>query len=590
MQSADGLNSIEKVMDAARSIFEGVNKQNSDIDITKIFDQDYNIIAENIGVVGELDNIVSFRIGNNTRYSYSAPDYTDTIIKMLKDDSRREEFLQSEYGQFEWFKKNGRWRCELLRLIETDEDVRNKLTVKELISIEGKEYTKWDGFDIRTGFFLEYLSQGINTKSNKQFAFYNMPIASDSPTVKFIRLPRYTGDFKKQIIPLLRNVVKQELYRINLVEHRAANKAATIQNFDKMGSKFCFFPELNDTDFLEEAKALIKNEDSKGLNNLIDVNVENIINNLFETFLSHIYEGTEHEWLETTLLKQGYINDKTQVDGLLEEYFWNQAFATTQIIELVATDLAFYKNDVDFQKRFKEVVASGIRLNTNTKYGKKTRKTVYISDAIITSNTFTDIKETLDNAVKSGKLKSFDRDNILYKFKDVNAVDGQCYVSPQAMRSILDMMGAWTPEMEESFERFEREEWDMSDFNTIWQIIKPFVYTQIPKPSGLNDGKKIKVSHQNKNSEFLLLAAYNMVANSLNKAPRLKALQKFMSENNIDAIQFESAVKVGGQGIININYVEEKIKKILTEEVLNAAQSSLGINNFAKASNYKNLR
>lgn len=55
----------------------------------------------------------------------------------------------------------------------------------------------------------------------------------------------------------------------------------------------------------------------------------------------------------------------------LREYFWNSKFATSQIIELTTTDLAFYKNIEDFQKRYKEVHAPALRLNTNSKYGRK---------------------------------------------------------------------------------------------------------------------------------------------------------------------------------------------------------------------------
>ena len=71
------------------------------------------------------------------------------------------------------------------------------------------------------------------------------------------------------------------------------------------------------------------------------------------------------------------------INNILEEYFWNQAYATTQIIELTTTDLAFYKDEVDFQKRYKEVYASGTKLNTKTQYGKDFRRTLSFSFAAI---------------------------------------------------------------------------------------------------------------------------------------------------------------------------------------------------------------
>jgi hypothetical protein len=61
---------------------------------------------------------------------------------------------------------------------------------------------------------------------------------------------RFTGNYKEQIIPLLRDVVIQEFSRQGLVEKRE-NNPNKIGNFDKNGDKFFFFPEMND--YLVEA-------------------------------------------------------------------------------------------------------------------------------------------------------------------------------------------------------------------------------------------------------------------------------------------------------------------------------------------------
>ena len=44
-----------------------------------------------------------------------------------------------------------------------------------------------------------------------------------------------------------------------------------------------------------------------------------------------------------------------------------------------------------------------------------------------------------------------------------------------------------------------------------------------------------------------------MVAGELGKSSKLKAINDFMEDNNIDVIQMESAVKQGKQGVINLN-------------------------------------
>ena len=80
----------------------------------------------------------------------------------------------------------------------------------------------------------------------------------------------------------------------------------------------------------------------------------------------------------------------------------------------------------------------------------------------------------------------------------------------------------------------------------------------------------MRTPHQNKNSEFLLLATYQVLGTALNKSPQLKGLNKFMEDYNIDVVQFESAVKVGGSGIIDINTSPSAIKR--------ASRGSININ------------
>ncbi len=606
IKSQDGIVSLERVTNSMRNIFESVNKGlNSNAHLVQTLNGDYQIIAEEVGLVTELGNVQSLRIGDKTYYSYSAPNYLDTMFKIFKSDERRDACLQKQFGKYSWFKKNGQWRNEWLKLIESDEDVRHQMQYKELLAIKDPqqdpreqhtEYVNWSPLQIKSAFIREYFSVGYNKGSKKQFAWYNMPIFADSPVAKFIKFLRYTGDFKGQLTPLFNKVVKQELSRIRLVQDRKKAGAAPIANFDKNGDKFHFFPELNsyhDGHFLEEAMALTEAKDLDGLDKLINDAVTEIMNQNFANFLNSNFSESSYKALGESLLTDGAITSETQFENALEEYFWNQAYATSQIIQLTTTDLAYYKDGTDFQKRYKEVYAAGTKLNTNSQYGRKIERTIYLADQIITSAAYQDIRRSLNRAVQLGHIQPFGRDNILDKFKDINVADAQAYRSLSSMRAVLDMMGAWTPEMQQAMDRFDNGEWDMADFNIVWQTIKPFVFTQIEKPDGL--GGSIKVPHQNKNSEFLLLSMYQMVAGSMNMSPKLKALNRFMEDKEIDVIQFESAVKVGKQGTIDISYSEPKLQawlmnntkeaKVLDE----AAQKALG-DKYSKATNIEKFK
>lgn len=97
----------------------------------------------------------------------------------------------------------------------------------------------------------------------------------------------------------------------------------------------------------------------------------------------------------------------------------------------------------------------------------------------------------------------------------------------------------------------------MEDYNTIFQALKPFVYTQYTQTSGVlidaNDPSKgeipLKVPTQHKNAEILLLPQLAEQFNS----PRLRGINKAMELYDIDVVMFKTAVKEGSQGVIDIN-------------------------------------
>lgn len=570
-----GIVSVENVARAMGEIFEAAQSLGDNSHLISTLNEPYRKIASIVGEVNELDNTQSFREGDKTHYSYSAPNYVDTMFKLFKSDARRQGYIDSQFKVYDWFfnKRTQQWNNEWLRLLESDSDVQDKLALKELNNIDGVEYTSWEPNQIKQAFILEYFSAGENKGSKKQFAWYNFPIFSDSPVVKFVRFLRYTGDFKSQIKPLLNKVVRQELSRIKLQEERRRVGAAKIQNFDRVDpeypdGKFHFFPELNTIMgkgvFLKTIREMSATKDVAGIENLINEQVEAIMNNNFNRFLNEYQTVTETGLgIVDVLIKQGIATTPEGAMEKLEEYFWNQTFATSQIIQLTTTDLAFYRDGTDFQKRYKEVYAAGTKLNTNSRYGRKKEKTIYLADNIVTSANYLDIKKNLMDAVKEGRLTDMDADNILKKFKDINVADAQAYRSISSFRSVLDMMGLWNENMEATVERFTHGEWDMADFNVVWQTIKPFVFSQIDKPNGI--GGRMKVPHQNKNSEFLLLSSFAMIANRMSKSPKMRALNRFMEDNQIDVSQFESAVKAGGQGIIDISVSESKVQKVINE-------------------------
>ena len=315
---------------------------------------------------------------------------------------------------------------------------------------------------------------------------------------------------------------------------------------------------------------------------------------------------------------------RQEADENLTEYIWNDMFATINIIELTATDLAYYANVEDFQKRYAQVHSPALRLNITAKFKKGSEeipysadglaRTIYVADYKTESDIIPNVEEIFDQKIASitdptekANMKIM-KDLILDSFKDVNVTDAQGYSSPTSYRKKMGMQGKWTTEMEEAYERIRKGDFNVNDLGIVWQPMKPFVYSQIRKPGGSSTLSEIKVPIQNKNSEYLLLLADALMRGG-KKQSKLAAIFDFMEESaydgrktsfnpktntyevieegtyngiGIDTVQFNSAVKSGESGVIDVNSVDsyEDVKKILNNAVyLNSDRTAPADNN-----------
>lgn len=689
-------------------IFSGVSKgditseslEAEDRDLINIYSAAYGNIATLIAEVTEDAIESSVRDNDKSYYSHVTPNYLGKLIKQLKnvsgDDKRFKDYIQEEFGKYDWFFKDGRWRSDWLNQIVNNPDIRKGLNHKVVLSSDRTAYQDWDDLDYTLVLLTEYFAEPTNTKSDIQWANYHVPILSDSPSAEFIRFRKYTdksivgadGEYMKYediILNRLTDLVSQELDRIALVnqrdeEYQKGNPNITsIANFDIVrykdgeekgkiksigGAEFKFLPALNDLrfengeSFLDRFQRIQRDGTGEELRTFIRENLRRVIDNEFENTIEEWYKvglfdetngkynyldvigvsvgqsannasvskalheakklmgnawSTEMESLLRKFNRNLPVDNriaipvfdliKEHLDGRVEagdismkvhdaisnnlviknpakdrlrEYFWNSKLATSQIIELTTTDLAFYDGVIDLQKRFKEVHAPALRLNTNSKYGRKWEKTIYLKDNKIKSFVLDDIATVLDERVKKHEMSSRDRDLILNKFKEVNVGDAQAYRSLSSYRAILDMSGQWTDDMENAFNNFQKGNWNIADFNIIWQTKKPFLYTQISNSSGIQGYSDIKTPVQNKNSEFLLLAMHKLIAGPLGNSSKLVAINEFMEDKGIDVVQFESSVKVGKQGVIDLNKAESARE---VRDILNTYATPNGVEN-----------
>lgn len=646
-------------------------------DLINTFGSAYNMIASMMAEVTEDAIESSVRENDKSYYSHVTPNYLGKLIKNLKnvmnDKERFEQFMQTEFKDYEWFFKDGHWRNDWLRQLAESDELRRGLNHKVVLNSDKVDYTNWDDLDYTLALLTEYWGDPNSAKSSIKYAWYHVPILSDSPSAEFIRFRKYTtGDVldengKKRtyddvILDKLVDLVNQEYDRIMLVRERddayqsGDKNVEPIANYDIVrdkngniksmgGAEFKFLPALNNlrydngetfidrlsrlkskgtgaelrnflrttlNDIMEDgfeqtykdwsrvglldelpngkykylpfegqskqnaitAKALIKAKDALG--SLWNTNMELMLraynnnsafdsreaNSLMEQIKALLTDKATRGEIELkdaqSISRSLFV--KNNAKDALREYYWNSKLATSQIIQLTTTDLAFYKNLEDFQKRYKEVHAPALRLNTKATYkgeriGRDWERTIYLKDDEIISSVLEDIKTVLDERVRRNEMTKIDRDNIISKFRNVNVADAQAYRSLSSYRAILGMSGQWTDDMEQAYNSFKNGDWNIKDFNIIWQTKKPYVYTQVNNNSGIEGHTGIKTPVQHKNSEFLLLAMHELIAGPLGRSGKLKAINKFMEDNQIDVVQFESTTKVGKQGVIDLNDV-----------------------------------
>lgn len=693
-------------------------------DLINTFGSAYNMIASMMAEVTEDAIESSVRENDKSYYSHVTPNYLGKLIKNLKnvmnDKERFERFMQTEFKDYEWFFKDGHWRNDWLRQLEESEELRRGLNHKVVLNSDKVDYTNWDDLDYTLALLTEYWGDPDSAKSSIKYAWYHVPILSDSPSAEFIRFRKYTtGDvldeegnkrtYDDVILDKLVDLVNQEYDRIMLVRERderyqnGDTSVEPIANYDIVrkkdgsiksigGAEFKFLPALNNLrydngeTFIDRLSRLKSKGTGAELRNFLRTTLNDIMEEGFEQtyrdwaaigLLDKLpngkykylpFEGQSKQNAITSkalirakealgsmwntnmeLLLRDYLNNnpfdsrnaenlmeqiknlltdkatrgdmelkdaqsisrslfvKNNAKAALREYYWNSKLATSQIIQLTTTDLAFYKNLEDFQKRYKEVHAPALRMNTKATYkgeriGRDWERTIYLKDDEIISSVLEDIKTVLDERVRKGEMTKIDRDNIVYKFQNVNVADAQAYRSLSSYRAILGMSGQWTDEMEQAYNNFKNGDWNIADFNVIWQTKKPYVYTQVNEVAGYHKkqvplvdertGTQVvdengnprftevddldnpiyqKVPVQHKNSEFLLLAMHELIAGPLGKSSKLKAINKFMEENQIDVVQFESTTKVGKQGVIDLNGVNTE------DEVLQKLKDDTGI-------------
>ena len=538
--------------------------------------------------------VSSFYDSGKMYQSYVTPSYMSKLMNKFRLKGEEfDSFIESEYGAFEWFKmQTGNietgWRNAWLRDLVKDETAREIFKHKVQLNFNKHNYMRnMSDTEYMLSLFTEYFSEASSAKQARVPAWFRVPMLSNKPSSEFIRFYSERGiNYKEVITDGLKMIFDQELSRIQTVEMRnfKGGDLEFIKNFDKNGKKFNFLDFMNtyltgSMKNSELGKLMRAKLDGKKLTSEEEVTLNTLAKQAIYEAMEAKAQAVVQEWVDSGIMEgakqiANIGKEDSEVIEKLTNFVWNDTFASMNIMQMTVTDIAYYKDAEDLQKRLAQIHAPGVRGNvaaTDYEGNRVTdgyERTFYLTD-------FDDFKSN----IKENVAIVFDRkiaaaspeeragyealkENILAQFDAINVADAQGYSSPTSYRKKAFVFGKWSRRAEEIYQKLKSGEYTYSDLQVAFQPLKPFVYTQISKPANAEGAPitNLKVAIQNKNSEYLLIMADAILQGEDTGRPNLlRAVYEVMEESaksdstkGIDTVQFESTVKSGLMGAIDI--------------------------------------
>lgn len=341
---------------------------------------------------------------------------------------------------------------------------------------------------------------------------------------------------------------------------------------------------LEETKLTAEEETELKSLVTKAIRNYMEARANEILDRWESSGIVEAARNIKNIVPHEDLLKTDKDENKNEyVRQSLENYIWNDYLATKNILQLTVGDTAFYKDAEDLQKRLAQLHAPGIRGNINaTDYeghrvsdGKYRTLVLKDFDNFI-SSIIDNISEVFDRMIERAPENQKNQWRALKEslvgehgeYRKINVTDAQGYSSPSSYRKKAFIFGKWSRHAEDIYQKLLKGEYTFSDLKTAFQPLKPFVYTHLEKNLGVDNAPihTMHVPFQAKNSEYLLIMAdalikgEQMKSGNLSRPNLLSAIYRVMEDSEkinptkgIDTVQFESAIKSGLQGALDIH-------------------------------------
>lgn len=549
--------------------------------------------------------------------SYITPSYMTLLMQKFNylEGEEFDKFIKDEYSQYSWFHTGNNietgWRWSWLKEIVTDSKAKELFKHKVQLNFNKKNYMRnMSDVEYVLSVLTEYWSESTSDKQDRVPAWFRVAMLSNKPSSEFIRFYSERGiNYKETIVNNMHGIFDTELCRIQTVRHRNLTKENPryMENFDKNGKRFMFLSFLND--YLDGKQK--SSELGKLLNDKLDgkkvdeVKLYDLVNKAIFDAMNEKATSIVNDWVSQGILEgtkkiKGIGNTEEEIKANLENFVWNDAYASMNIMALTISDIAFYKNADDLQKRMAQIHSPGIRGNAEVRDYKgnkvtdgKVRHIVITDFDNFISNVIDNVSVVFDRRIASATGKEKEglkalKESLVGKdgaYRHINVADAQAYNSPTSYRKKAFMFGRWSEDAEKTYERLRRgEKPTYSDLMIAFQPLKPFLYGSHSVNTGVNDAnllQNIKVNVQCKNSEYLLILADAITQGEETGKPNLlRAIYEVMEESHfdtdgnykldgIDTVQFESAIKTGKGATIDISkYADMENGEAIAKSVL----------------------
>jgi hypothetical protein len=485
----------------------------------------------------EKEVIAAFRNGDNkTVYAIQYSNHLTKMMQILKDPEKFKQYLEENK------KDPVLMSMPMIQEIRDGEMDPEELEVVLFDSLARKGKNKSVPYSELSDIEMEAMAMAAFHKSGSaKYGYYKMPTPSDGSILPLIKGKKLGYE---EVLDNLLTVALGEVKRMREWELLPQNsQLRLIANYKDNATSFQILSFLNGKVDMNSPS--------------LDMDIKAAIDEYLQNDFLELHKA---QWKRAGIIldyEAGPNGNIKFADNVItkskqgkeveffKEYLYNQYYMNTQMTTIFAGDPAYYKNTVDYQKRYKQIISPGML--TNSELVDEEYHGIVFNDEEVPSAP--EVIQDMVKLIEKSNLPAAKKKELKARVASQlhNVTDAATFISLDRAIAKLVSMGRFTPQHQAAAERI-RDGVERSSDAALFQVDKPFMFTKVNV-----DGRQVPV--QLKNSEVLLTKSFaeRKDANGDFLYPKLVEVYRMLNEAKEDEpylsfVAFESAVKVGAPG------------------------------------------